>query len=225
MPCFIFYAKSNLIADHLPKVTVDEVHRFADTVEIRDARAFAAELEAFVQERIESVELPPSMEIPIDMESVDRALARKAAALRADTRWAPRVTEIQRGRAAMLDAFEQPHNLPLPDFARLANKSRQQIYKDIEARRLLALNVGPRGQKLPDWQLDPVKQRLTKIVLQTTAEVDAWTLYHVLSEPLQGLARRSPVDAVTADSVDAVAEAVFNVLGMRRVETVGDRAV
>ncbi|KXK43526.1 MAG: hypothetical protein UZ02_AOB001001240, partial [Nitrosomonas europaea] len=45
------------IADHLPKVTVEEVRRFSDTVEIRDAQAFAAELEAFVQERLESVEL------------------------------------------------------------------------------------------------------------------------------------------------------------------------
>ncbi|MGE0371827.1 MAG: integrase [Gammaproteobacteria bacterium] len=202
------------ITDRLPRVTVDEVRRFSDTVEIRDAQAFAAELEAFVQERIESVELPPSMEIPIGVETVGQTLARKAAALRAGTRWAPRETEIQRGRAAMLEAFEQPHNLPLPDFVRLANKSRQQIYKDIVARRLLALNVGPRGQRLPDWQLDPLKLRLTQIVLQAASEVDAWTLYRALSEPLEGLAGRSPVDAVTADSVDAVAEAVFNVLGV-----------
>lgn len=202
------------IADHLPRVTVDEVRRFSDTVEIRDAQAFAAELEAFVQERIESVELPSSMEIPIEVETVDQTLARKAAALRADTRWAPRETEIQRGRAAMLEAFEQPHNLPLPDFARLANKSRQQIYKDIEARRLLALNVGRRGQRLPDWQLDPVKQRLTQSVLQSASEVDAWTLYRALSEPLEGLAGCSPVEAVTADSVENVAKAVFNVLGV-----------
>src|SRR5690554_6997943 len=58
------------ITDHLPRVTVDEVRRFSDTVEIRDAQAFAAELEAFVQERIELVELPPSMEIPIEVETV-----------------------------------------------------------------------------------------------------------------------------------------------------------
>jgi len=202
------------IADHLPKVTVSEVHRFSNTVEIRDARAFAAELEAFVQERIESVALPPYMEIPIGVETVDQTLARKVDALRADTRWVPRETEIQRGRAAMLESFEQPHNLPLSNFAQLANKSRQQIYKDIEARRLLALNVGPRGQRLPDWQLDQVKQQLTQAVLQGAPGVDAWTLYRALSEPLEGLAGRSPVDAVTADSVDDVAKAVFNVLGV-----------
>src|SRR3546814_7569787 len=41
-----------------------------------------------------------------------------------------------------LEAFNQPHNLPPAEFAKLADKSRQQIYKDILARRLLALNVG-----------------------------------------------------------------------------------
>lgn len=200
------------IVDHLPRVTLDEVRRFSNTVEIRNAQAFAAELEAFVQERLESVKLPSSMEI--EVETVEQTLARKAAALRADIRWIPGQTDIQRGRALLLEAFEQSHNLPLPDFARLANKSRQQIYKDIEARRLFALNVGPRGRRLPDWQLDPVKQQLTQIVLQAALEVDAWTLYRALSEPLEGLAGRSPVEVVTADSVDAAAKAVFNVLGV-----------
>lgn len=201
------------IACHLPRVTANEVLRFSDTVEIRDAQAFAAELEAFVQERLESVELPSSIEI--EVETVEQTLARKAAALRADIRWTPGETEIQRGRAAMLEAFEQSHNLPLPDFARLANKSRQQIYKDILARRLLALNVGPRGQKLPDWQLDPVKQQLTQTVLQEVEGIDHWTIYRALSEPLEGLGGRSPVDAVTHGTIDDVAEAVFNVLGVQ----------
>ncbi|SOD42768.1 integrase [Nitrosovibrio sp. Nv4] len=200
------------IVGHLPRVTLDEVRRFSNTVEIRNAPAFAAELYAFVQERLESVELPPSMEN--EVETVEKTLARKTAALRTDIRWVPSQTDIQRGRAVLLEAFEQPHNLPLPDFARLANKSRQQIYKDIKARRLLALNVGPRGRRLPDWQLDPVKRQLTQIVLQAAPEVDIWTLYRALSEPLEGLAGRSPVEAVTADSVDAVAKAVFNVLGV-----------
>lgn len=203
------------IADHLPRITVDDVvRRFSTSVEIRDARAFAAELQEFMHERVEAVELPPSMDLPLAVETTEQTLARKAAALRADTRWVPGETDIQRGRAVLLEAFDRPHNLPLPEFARLANKSRQQIYKDIDACRLLALNVGPRGQKLPDWQLDPVKQRLTQTVLQGAAEVDNWTLYRALSEPLEGLGGRSPVEAVTADSVDEVARAVFNVLGI-----------
>ncbi|BDC44788.1 integrase [Paraburkholderia terrae] len=198
------------IADHLPRVTVEDVRRFSAAVEVRDASAFAAELQAFVHERVEAVELPPSLET----DPVEQTLIRKAAALRAHTRWMPGETDIQRGRAVRLEAFNQPHNLPLTEFARLANKSRQQIYKDVDARRLLALNVGPRGQKLPDWQLDPVKQQLTQAVLHEVEGIDNWTLYRALSEPLEGLGGRSPVDAVTADSIDDVANAVFNVLSV-----------
>lgn len=202
----------DVIAAHLPRVTVeDAVRRFSGTVEIRNARAFAAELQAFVHERVEAVEL---LDVSAPPDTLKRTMARTAAALRADSRWTPGKTDIQRGRALLLAAFDQPHNLPLPDFARLATKSRQQIYKDIEARRLLALNVGRRGQKLPDWQLDPVKQGLTEAVLGRTADIDNWAVYRALSEPLEGLGGRSPVDAVMADSIDEVAKAVFNVLGI-----------
>ncbi len=198
------------IADHLLRVTVEDVHRFAAIVDIPDAEAFAAELQAFVHERVEAVELPANL----GMKTVEQTLAGKAAALHAGTRWAPGKTDIQRGRAILLDAFEQPHNLPLAKFAKLANKSRQQIYKDIVARRLLALNVGPRGQKLPDWQLDPVKQQLTQTLLQEVEGIDNWTIYRALSEPLESLGGHSPVDAVTPGSIDDVAGAVFNALGV-----------
>ncbi|TKI05984.1 integrase [Martelella alba] len=203
------------LANHMPHVTPDDVRRFSDTVDIIDAGAFAAELQAFVQERLEeAVAFPPFLEVVPAEKSIEQVLTEKAAALRAGTRWTPGNTDIQRGRAAMLEAFGQPHNLPLPEFARLANKSRQQIYKDIDAGRLLALNVGPRGRKLPDWQLDPVKRQLTQTVIQGAVGVDAWTLYHVLSEPLEGLKGASPVDAVTSDTIDMVGKTVFNVLGI-----------
>ncbi|MDR2128220.1 MAG: integrase [Burkholderiaceae bacterium] len=198
------------IADHLPRVTMEDVRRFISAVEIRDARAFAAELQAFVHERVKAVEIPAALEA----ETVEQTLACKVGALRASTRWVPGETDIQRGRAMLLEAFERPHNLPLPKFAKLANKSRQQIYKDIVARRLLALNVGPRGQKLPDWQLDPVKQQLTQTVLQEVRNIDNWTIYRALSEPLEGLGERSPVDVATPGSIDDVAKSVFNVLGV-----------
>lgn len=202
-----------LIADRLPKVTAEDVRRFADTVVIRDAEAFAAELNVFMQERLECVELPANT-ATAPRTATEAALAQKAASLHAGSRWTPAQTDIQRGRAAMLEAYDRAHNLPLPQFARLANKVRQQIYKDIDSGRLLALNVGPRGRKLPDWQLDPVKQRLTQAVLQRASGVDAWTLYRALSEPLEGLQGRAPVEAVTEDSIDAVARAVFNVLSL-----------
>ncbi|WP_236186206.1 integrase [Pseudomonas protegens] len=200
------------IADHLPRITVEDVvRRFSATVEIRDAQAFATELQAFVHERVEAVELPAALEV----ESIELSLARKAAALRSESSWVPGETEIQRGRALRLESFNQAGNLPLPEFARLANKSRQQVYKDIDNRRLLALNVGPRGQKLPDWQLDPVKRQLTQTVLQESEGVDNWTLYRALSEPLEGLGGRTPIEAVTATSIDDVAKAVLNVLSVQ----------
>ncbi|MDV6321659.1 integrase, partial [Chromohalobacter sp. HP20-39] len=74
------------------------------TVEIRDAPAFAAELQAFIHERVEAVTLPANLE----GETVAQALQRKAAALRSDTRWTPAETDVQRGRALLLEAFNQP---------------------------------------------------------------------------------------------------------------------
>lgn len=100
-------------------------------------------------------------------------------------------------------------------FAELADKSRQQIYRDILACRLLSLNVGPRGPKLPEWQLDSVKQRLTKTVLQEVEGTDHWKICRAPSEPLEGLGGRSPVNAVTHGTIDEVAEVVFNVLGVQ----------
>jgi hypothetical protein len=179
-------------------------------VEIRDAGAFATQLQAFVYELVGEVAVAARPE----MEPVAQTLARKAAALRSNARWAPGETDIQRGRAALLEAFDQPHNLPLTEFARLADKSRQQIYKDIDSRRLLALNVGPRGQKLPDWQLEPVKQQLTQTVLQEAESIDNWTIYRALSEPLEALGGLSPVVAVSPALIDYVASAVLNVLGV-----------
>ena len=51
-------------------------------------------------------------------------------------------------------------HLPLLVFARLAGKSQDQINRDIKARRLLSLSLGNRGQRIPDWQLDPLRHKL-----------------------------------------------------------------
>ncbi len=40
------------IVDHLPPVTEEDIRHFSNAVEIRDARAFAAELQAFMHERL-----------------------------------------------------------------------------------------------------------------------------------------------------------------------------
>jgi hypothetical protein len=192
-----------------PRVTPADVRRFEGAVRIEDRDAFVAELDALVQEKLAAVGRGEAT-------AAGDALARKVRALRAGVRWTPSATGLQRGRRALLDAFEQPHNLPLPAFVRLAHKSRQAIYKDLAARprRLLALNVGSRQQRLPDWQLDPLGLRLTREVLARAADVDAWTVYRALSEPLEGLGGRTPVEAVGQQGVEAVARAVLGMLGI-----------
>jgi hypothetical protein len=195
----------------LPKVTQADLHRFEGTARIKDPVAFAAALDAFIQEKVGSAN-----ELVAEDDSLTQRLSAKARALRADVRWTPTPTAIQRGRQVLLAVFDSPQNLPLPEFARLAHKSRQQIYKDLAAKppRLLALSVGPRRQRLPDWQLDPLRLRLTQEVLEASDEVDAWTVYHALSEPLDGLRGRSPVEAVSAANLPQVVKAVRGVLGL-----------
>lgn len=192
----------------LPKVTPAEVHRFEPAVRITDPVKFAATLNALIQEKVVAAVAQAS--------DIDNQLASKARALRADAPWAPAATDLQRGRSAMLRVFEQPQNLPLAEFARLAHKSRQQIYKDLSAqpKRLLALNVGPRKQRLPEWQLDPVRLRLTQQVLKLAADLDSWTLFHALSEPVDALNGRSPIEAVTPGNVDATVATVCSALGV-----------
>ena len=86
--------RTDITAQHLPRITENDIHRFAGVVDIRDARAFASELQAFVLERLRTVKLPVAGQKP----SVEEALAHKAATLHAPVRWTPSATDIQRGR-------------------------------------------------------------------------------------------------------------------------------
>ena len=195
----------------LPKATPADLHRFEGAARIKDPVAFAAALDAFIQEKVES-----AGEAAADQSALAATLVKKAQALRADAPWSPAPTDIQRGRQVMLKAFDNPQNLPLPEFAQLAHKSRQQIYKDLAAQppRLLALSVGPRRQRLPDWQLDPLRLRLTQEVLRAADDIDNWTVYRALSEPLDGLRGRAPIEAVSAANLPDVVKAVRNALGV-----------
>ncbi len=132
---------------------------------------------------------------------------------RTDQRPQPIFTDIQRERAMMLGIFEAPHNLPLGVFAKLAGKSRPQINREIEGRGLLSLTMGNRGTRIPDWQLDPMRQQFTNIVLERAEGVDGWALYRAMSEPLDALQGRSPVEAVTACNLHEIATAVVGALG------------
>ncbi|WP_256579986.1 MULTISPECIES: tyrosine-type recombinase/integrase [unclassified Pseudomonas] len=92
------------------------------------------------------------------------------------------VSEIQRQRLAMLAAYEAPTNLTVPEFARLAGKSREQVSRDIKEGRLLAISLGNRGLRLPDWQLDASWLGQTQRALMT---VEAhWDAYWVISKRL-----------------------------------------
>ncbi len=123
------------------------------------------------------------------------------------------VSEIQRERAEMLATFEASSNLPLLVFARLAGKSRDQINRDIKARRLLSLSLGNRGQRIPDWQLDPLRHKLVLTVLKRFPDVDAWRLYRMLCEPHERLKGRSPIDVLTPDNFNEVVRIAYSALG------------
>lgn len=156
------------------------------------------------------------VEVPIAVSPLPivRDLVMQAAAFRAATRWVPSESDIQRGRIAMLEVFGLPQNLRLKKFATLSGRSRQQICNDIGARRLLALDVGRRGWKLPAWQLDRRKQQLTEAVLRSARGVDNWTIYGVLSRPLEVFEEQSALDALQTESVETVVRAVMNVLSI-----------
>ncbi|MDF2792436.1 tyrosine-type recombinase/integrase [Pseudomonas sp. SMSB3] len=112
------------------------------------------------------------------------------------------VSEIQKERAEMLAAFEAPSTLPLPTFARLAGKSRDQLNRDIKARRLLSLSLGNRGQRIPDWQLDPLKLKLVLAVFEALPAIGAWDVYRMLSNPHGKLRGNAPCTAVTLDNFE-----------------------
>lgn len=202
-----------------PLVSPAEVRRFDKAVTVRDKGAFVYELDRLVREKLAVAATAGAAGAP-----TATSLRRKADALRAPSSWEPSVADIQRGRAELIREFEQSHNLPLADFARLAHKSRQQIYKDIAARRLLALDVGRRGQRLPDWQLEAAGLQLTRAVLDVAEGVDAWTVYHALGASSDALGGRSPVAVVKRGNIEATTQVVLDALGLQEAERIGAAA-
>jgi hypothetical protein len=86
----------------------------------------------------------------------------------------------------------------------MAGKSRRWISYEIKAGNLLALNVGNRGQRVPDWHLDPLKHALIQAVLKLNRGADAWQIYHALLKPRSNLRGRSALDAVTDGNLEKV---------------------
>ena len=198
-----------------PEVTVEDAQRFERVVRIDDEDAFVAELNALIREKFATAGPSPRQ--------IDTDLRSKARPLQAESNWEPTATEMQRGRAALLRAYDVPGNIPLPEFARLAHKSRQQVYKDLSAqpRRLLSLDVGRRGQRLPDWQLDPLKLKVTREVLKRAASIDSWTLFRALSSPDDSLGGHSPIETVKPSNFERIFEVVMNVLARAEQTLVG----
>lgn len=95
-------------------------------------------------------------------------------------------------------------------FAKLAGKSRDQINREIKAGKLLSLGMGNCGQRVPDWQLDSVKNKLVQVVLKQATEADSWRIYNVLTKPHQLLGGRPPVEVVTQGNFQAVVEVAIS---------------
>ncbi|PMR78730.1 tyrosine-type recombinase/integrase [Billgrantia endophytica] len=121
----------------------------------------------------------------------------------------PTISNAQRERMILLDILEAPHNLPVSEYAKLAGKSRRWITYEIQAGNLLSISLGNRGQRVPDWQLDPLKRRLVQAVLkQTVRSVDSWQIYHALLQPYDLLGGVPPIEAVTSENLHVVAHMV-----------------
>jgi len=121
----------------------------------------------------------------------------------------PPPSEIQREHLQLLDMFEAPHNLPVADYAKLIGKSRRWISYEIQAGNLLSLHLGNRGQRVPDWQLDPVKRKLVQAVLkQVPTGLDNWNIYRALLQSYDELGQRSAIEAVRSTNVSLIARLV-----------------
>ncbi|MCH1985398.1 integrase arm-type DNA-binding domain-containing protein [Achromobacter xylosoxidans] len=118
------------------------------------------------------------------------------------------LSDIQRQRMELVDVFEAPHNLPVAEYAKMAGKSRRWISCEIKAGNLLALNLGNRGQRVPDWHLDPVKHALIQAVLKLTRGADPWQIYNALLQPRAKLRGGSALESVSATNLDKIIMAV-----------------
>lgn len=124
----------------------------------------------------------------------------------------PVLSDIQRERAELFDRFDAPHNLPVAEFAKLAGKSRRWINYEIEAGNLLAISVGNRGMRVPDWHLHPLRHALVQAILKLARDADPWRIYDALTLPRAGLHGDSAIVGVTTDNFDQLVSAVLGTL-------------
>ncbi len=121
----------------------------------------------------------------------------------------PRLSEAQRERMQLLETFEAPHNLPVAEYAKLVGKSRRWITYEIQAGNLLSIHMGNRGQRVPDWQLDPVKHKLIQAILkQVPRSINTWHIYHALLRPYDALGKLPAIEAVGPTNLHLAARLV-----------------
>lgn len=120
----------------------------------------------------------------------------------------PEMSAIQREREEMLAIYESPSSLPVPLFGKLAGKSKDQINRELKAGKLLSISLGNRGQRVPDWQLVPLKHKLALVVMRQCPQADSWELYRMLTRPHPGLDGRSAIDSVTPSNLGMVVQVI-----------------
>ena len=120
----------------------------------------------------------------------------------------PEVSAIQREREEMLAMYESPNNLPVPLFGKLAGKSKDQINRELKAGKLLSISLGNRGQRVPDWQLVPLKHKLAQVLMNQCPRADSWDLYRMLTRPHPDLGDRAAIDIVTPSNLGMVVRVI-----------------
>jgi hypothetical protein len=182
--------------------------RFEGVAEIRDMGGFQDALVAFFNEQ--------SRVKGSEADEVSAKLERLADELVLDEPWRPTEMQLQQGRAVLVKELARPENLSVADFARLAGKSRAQIYNDINAKRYLAVSRGgPRGARLPDFQLREEGQALVELLLKQAKDVDAWTWYTLLMEPNEAINGKVPGYVVQHKNVKQMAALLMAQLGFQ----------
>lgn len=187
-----------------------ELRGLKDVAQSNDLGAVADALNDIVRKKLEQAQRHREENEAL----VDALVAINARELQAPVRWEADTAALEQGLAAMQEEFEKSSNLPVADFARLASKSEQAIYNAIRLRKLLALDCGRPGKRVPNWQLLPKPLRLTREVLKRAPSVDAWTIYNVLSEPLEILGDMAPVEVAHVGGYEDLADIVLNELGI-----------
>lgn len=122
----------------------------------------------------------------------------------------PKLSQMQRERMQLLEIFEGPENVVVADYAKLVGKSRRWITYEIQAGNLLALQFGNKGQRVPVWQLDPLKRQLIQMILRRTPRgIDTWKIYRALHVSFKELDDRTPLQALTHKNTAPVVELVL----------------